>query len=62
MVDDVESPWLHPENMFDLIHSRHLVMAVKNWPKLMKEAYEYITHFSSSNHPVDIFKKRKASC
>jgi len=37
-VDDVESPWVQPENHFDYIHARHTVMAIKNWPKLMERA------------------------
>ena len=41
MVDDVEDEWLRPKNHYDYIHSRHMVMAVKNWPKLLKQAYEY---------------------
>ncbi|KAK3994973.1 hypothetical protein QBC44DRAFT_37791 [Cladorrhinum sp. PSN332] len=42
MVDDVESPWLHPRNHFDYVHSRHTVMGIKNWPKLMRRALEHI--------------------
>ncbi|KAL2269639.1 hypothetical protein VTJ83DRAFT_1823 [Remersonia thermophila] len=42
MVDDVESPWLHPRNYFDYIHSRHTVMAIKDWPKLMRRALEHM--------------------
>jgi trans-aconitate methyltransferase len=37
-VDDLESPWLQPENHFDYIHSRHIVMAIKDWPKLLQRA------------------------
>jgi hypothetical protein len=40
MVDDVESPWLKPENYFDYVHARHTVMAIKNWPKLMNNVYK----------------------
>lgn len=40
MVDDVESPWLHPNNYFDYIHSRHTVMAIKDWPKLFRRSLE----------------------
>ncbi|KAK0718886.1 S-adenosyl-L-methionine-dependent methyltransferase [Apiosordaria backusii] len=40
MIDDVESPWLHPRNHFDYIHSRHTVMAIKDWPRLMRRALE----------------------
>ncbi|KAK3298490.1 S-adenosyl-L-methionine-dependent methyltransferase [Chaetomium fimeti] len=42
MVDDVESPWLHPRNFFDYIHSRHTVMAIKDWPKLMRRSLEHL--------------------
>ncbi|PBP23462.1 methyltransferase domain-containing protein [Diplocarpon rosae] len=40
MVDDVESPWLKPPNYFEYIHARHTVMAIRNWPLLMKRALE----------------------
>ncbi|KAK0703450.1 S-adenosyl-L-methionine-dependent methyltransferase [Lasiosphaeria miniovina] len=40
MVDDVE--WLHPANYFDYIHSRHTVMAIKNWPRLMKRSLKHL--------------------
>lgn len=40
MVDDVESPWLHPKNHFDYIHSRHTIMAIKDWDKLLKTSFE----------------------
>ncbi|KAI1343219.1 S-adenosyl-L-methionine-dependent methyltransferase [Xylariaceae sp. FL0016] len=42
MVDDVESPWLHPRNHFDYIHSRHTVMAIKDWDRLLRRAYEHL--------------------
>ncbi|KAH6894151.1 S-adenosyl-L-methionine-dependent methyltransferase [Thelonectria olida] len=42
MVDDVESPWLHPRNHFDYIHTRHTVMAIKDWPKLFRRAFEHL--------------------
>ncbi|OIW31213.1 S-adenosyl-L-methionine-dependent methyltransferase [Coniochaeta ligniaria NRRL 30616] len=42
MVDDVESPWLHPRNHFDYIHSRHTVMAIKDWPKLFRRSLEHL--------------------
>ena len=41
------SSWLHPRNYFDYIHSRHTVMAIKDWPKLMRRALEYLP----SPHP-----------
>ncbi|OHE96805.1 methyltransferase [Colletotrichum orchidophilum] len=41
-VDDVESSWLYPRNHFDYIHSRHTVMAIKNWRSLFHKAYEHL--------------------
>ncbi|KAK2045211.1 methyltransferase [Colletotrichum somersetense] len=41
-VDDVESPWLYPANHFDYIHSRHTVMAIKDWPVLSQRAFEHL--------------------
>ena len=40
MVDDAESPWLYPLDHFDYIHTRDLVMAIKNWWPLMQRAFE----------------------
>ncbi|PVH70002.1 S-adenosyl-L-methionine-dependent methyltransferase [Cadophora sp. DSE1049] len=48
MVDDIESPWLHPRNHFDYplkcwdIHSRHTVMAIRDWLKLMRRALRHL--------------------
>ncbi|PNY25090.1 Phosphoethanolamine N-methyltransferase 1 [Tolypocladium capitatum] len=42
MVDDVESPWLHQRNHFDYIHSRHTVMAIRDWMRLFRRAYEHL--------------------
>ncbi|KAM0256725.1 hypothetical protein ACHAQJ_004792 [Trichoderma viride] len=42
MIDDVESPWLHPRNHFDYVHSRHTVMAVRDWMKLFRRAIEHL--------------------
>jgi hypothetical protein len=42
MVDDVEAPWLYPRNHFDYIHARHTVMAIKNWPKLLRRTFEHL--------------------
>ncbi|KAH7175529.1 S-adenosyl-L-methionine-dependent methyltransferase [Dactylonectria macrodidyma] len=42
MVDDVESPWLHPRNHFDYIHTRHTVMGIKDWPRLFRRALEHM--------------------
>ncbi|KAJ0122913.1 methyltransferase [Diaporthe amygdali] len=42
VVDDAESEWLYPEDHFDYIHSRHTVMAIKDWPKLYKQAMTHL--------------------
>ncbi|KAG0650174.1 Methyltransferase LAE1 [Hyphodiscus hymeniophilus] len=42
MVDDVESPWLRPRNHFDYIHGRHTVMAIRDWPKLMRRVLDHL--------------------
>ncbi|UNI24088.1 hypothetical protein JDV02_009865 [Purpureocillium takamizusanense] len=42
LVDDVESPWLHPRNHFDYIHSRHTVMAIKDWTRMFRRAFEHL--------------------
>jgi len=41
-VDDVESPWLYPANHFDYIHSRHTVMAIKDWGVLFQRAFQHL--------------------
>ncbi|KAF9869752.1 methyltransferase domain-containing protein [Colletotrichum karsti] len=38
-VDDVEAEWLHPESSVDYIHLRHMYPSIKNWPKLLEQAY-----------------------
>lgn len=40
VVDDAESEWVYPEDHFDYIHTRHTVMAIKDWPKLYRTAKE----------------------
>jgi hypothetical protein len=47
MVDDIESVWLHPRSHFDYIHSRHTVMAIKDWPKLLWTAKQYLINHAT---------------
>jgi SAM-dependent methyltransferase len=42
LVDDVESPWLHPRNHFDYIHCRHTVMGIRNWMRLFRRCHEHL--------------------
>ncbi|EER41945.1 conserved hypothetical protein [Histoplasma capsulatum H143] len=39
MVDDVECPWLHPDDHFDFVHIRHLAPGIKDFPRLVKSAF-----------------------
>jgi hypothetical protein len=41
-VDDVELPWTYPKNYFDYIHMRNLAQGIKDWPKLMQQAYVFV--------------------
>ncbi|KAK2030142.1 TAM domain methyltransferase [Colletotrichum zoysiae] len=38
-IDDVESPWLHNKK-FDYIFVRYMLVAIKDWPKLMNNIYK----------------------
>ncbi|KAF2087635.1 S-adenosyl-L-methionine-dependent methyltransferase [Saccharata proteae CBS 121410] len=42
MVDDAEDEWLHPQNHFDLVHTRHTVQAFRNWPQLFQRALTHL--------------------
>jgi SAM-dependent methyltransferase len=39
-VDDVENEWVYGSK-FDFIHSRYLAGAIKDWPKLMSQAFKF---------------------
>ncbi|KAK2049588.1 methyltransferase [Colletotrichum somersetense] len=38
-IDDVESPWLHNKK-FEYIFVRYMLVAIKDWPKLMNNIYK----------------------
>ncbi|KAF7528722.1 hypothetical protein PCG10_010258 [Penicillium crustosum] len=43
VVDDAESQWLYsPSRPFDFIHARDLGGAIADWPRLMRQSYEYL--------------------
>ncbi|GAB7347281.1 hypothetical protein MBLNU459_g3368t2 [Dothideomycetes sp. NU459] len=42
IVDDIESEWLYPENHFDMIHSRHMAIAIKDWDHILSSAYTHL--------------------
>jgi len=39
-VDDIEDEWMY-SSKFDFIHARYLAGAIKDWPKLMKQAFKF---------------------
>jgi SAM-dependent methyltransferase len=39
-VDDIEDPWTY-SGPFDLIHCRYMAGCIKDWPKLMSQAYKF---------------------
>ena len=40
VVDDAEDEWLFEPDSLDLVHARHMCMAIKNWPRLVEQAYK----------------------
>ncbi|KAK3322661.1 S-adenosyl-L-methionine-dependent methyltransferase [Apodospora peruviana] len=41
-IDDVEKDWLYPRNHFDFIHGRELVMAIRDWGRLIRQSYNHL--------------------
>lgn len=39
-IDDAEGDWTWEENSFDFIHIRHLTGAIKDWPRLIEQAFK----------------------
>ncbi|KAK5657918.1 hypothetical protein OQA88_2467 [Cercophora sp. LCS_1] len=40
MVNDAESKWFHRPNTFNYIHIRHMTSSIKDWPRLLSQAYK----------------------
>lgn len=40
-VDDIEDEWTY-ETPFDYIHSRYLAAAVRDWPRLVRQAFQSV--------------------
>jgi len=40
MVDDVEADWVHKPDSFDYIHIRHMTSSIRDWRKLLSQAYK----------------------
>ncbi|KAK3359098.1 S-adenosyl-L-methionine-dependent methyltransferase, partial [Lasiosphaeria hispida] len=41
-LDDIEARWTWKENSFDYIFSRDLILAVRDWPKLIDQIYTHL--------------------
>ncbi|KAK7885767.1 hypothetical protein LTR67_010119 [Exophiala xenobiotica] len=39
---DIEDNWMFAENSFDYIHARELIMAIRDWDRLIKQAYDHL--------------------
>ncbi|KAF2463807.1 S-adenosyl-L-methionine-dependent methyltransferase [Lindgomyces ingoldianus] len=39
-VDDLEDEWVY-SSKFDFIHSRYLACSIRDWPKMMQQAYKF---------------------
>lgn len=41
-IDDVEMPWTLEHNNYDLIHARDLLLSIRDWPRLVNQAFDHI--------------------
>ncbi|KAF7551866.1 hypothetical protein G7Z17_g4711 [Cylindrodendrum hubeiense] len=41
-LDDIEDEWLWGESSFDFIHGRELIMAIQDWPRLIRQAHDHL--------------------
>lgn len=41
-IEDVEEDWLFRKNSFDFIFGRELLMAIRDWPRLIQQAYDHL--------------------
>lgn len=41
-IDDVEEEWAYRTSHFDFIHGRDLMTAVRDWPRLISQAYTHL--------------------
>jgi hypothetical protein len=41
-IDDCELDWTFQKESFDYIHIRGMQLSCKDWPLLMKQAYQYV--------------------
>ncbi|KAH7093499.1 S-adenosyl-L-methionine-dependent methyltransferase [Paraphoma chrysanthemicola] len=41
-IEDIEEDWLFRKNNFDFIFGRELLMAIRDWPRVIEQAYEHL--------------------
>jgi ubiquinone/menaquinone biosynthesis C-methylase UbiE len=41
-IDDAESDWTWDRESFDFIHNRNFICSIRNWPKLIGQAYRHL--------------------
>ena len=41
-IDDAERDWTYARDSFDFIHGRNLICSIRDWPKLVRQAYEHV--------------------
>jgi SAM-dependent methyltransferase len=39
---DIEDDWMLAKNSFDFIHARELIMSIRDWDRLFRQAYEHL--------------------
>lgn len=49
-IDDVEMPWALEHNNYDLIHARDLLLSIRDWPRLVDQAFEYANSLKKMGH------------
>jgi ubiquinone/menaquinone biosynthesis C-methylase UbiE len=41
-IEDIEEDWLFSKNSFDFIFGRELLMAIRDWPRVIQQAYDHL--------------------
>ena len=41
IIDDAEADWTFEPDSFDYIHNRNFVCSIRDWPRLVDQAYRY---------------------
>ncbi|TGZ78935.1 S-adenosyl-L-methionine-dependent methyltransferase [Ascodesmis nigricans] len=55
-LDDLEKKWTYPKNHFNFIHSRHLNMSIRDWPRYLGQIFKHMApggRFELSEHTTD---------